>query len=134
MDLDVLRKPFARLKNLKESSRSSKSPCTGGDEARGAVTGNGAPKEHDAKVIAEERRKRSESRKRKSAQHRNRNAASKRIDQKFLEVGDEEGAMIYRPFSMNMSKHRENGERILFKNLDVTSERSPPPLRWLSYS
>jgi hypothetical protein len=124
MALNVLRKPFAKLKSLKESSGSSKSSYTDGEEANGTLKVNGTPKEHGAKGITEERCKRSESRKRKSAQNRSRDGASKRIDPKFMEVGEGDGAALYKPFSMNMSKHREDRERFLFKNLDVTSKES----------
>jgi hypothetical protein len=124
MALYVLRKPFAKLKSLKDPPGLSKSLYTNGDKANGTVVVNGAPKEHVAKDIAEERRKRSESRRRKSAQNKNRDATSRRIDPKFLEVGEEVGVDLYKPFSMNMSKRREHGDRILFKNLDMISERS----------
>jgi hypothetical protein len=77
-----------------------------------------------SKEIAEERRKRSESRKRKSAQRKDWDATAKRIDPKFMEVGQDEGAMLYKPLSMNMSKRRGDSERFLFKNLDMTSRES----------
>jgi hypothetical protein len=124
MALVILRKPFAKLKSLKDLSGLSKPLYANGDKANGTVAANGSPKEHVVKDIAEERRKRSESRKRKSAQNKNRDATSKRIDPKFLEVGEEAGVDLYKPFSMNMSKRREHEDRILFKNLDVISERS----------
>jgi hypothetical protein len=107
---------------LKDLSGLSKPLYTNGDKANGTVAANVAPKEHVAKGIAEERRKRSESRKRKSAQNKNRDATSKRIDPKFLEVGEEVGVDLYKPFSMNMSKRREREDRFLFKNLDVIIE------------
>jgi hypothetical protein len=68
MALNTLRKPFAKLKRLKQLSGSSGWPYTNGEKANGTVTANGALKNHDAKEMAEEWRKRSESRKRKSAQ------------------------------------------------------------------
>lgn len=120
MALNVIRNPFAKLKSLKQPSGSSEWLHTDGQKANGTITASGAQKKHDAKEIAEERRKRSASRKRKNAQHTNRDTVSKWIDQKFMEVGEEDRAALYKPFSMNMSKRRENGERFLFKYLNVT--------------
>jgi hypothetical protein len=128
MALNVIRKPLAKLKRLKQPSQSSERLYTDGQKANGTATANGPQKKHDAKEIAEERRKRSASRKRKNARHTNRDAVSKWINQKFMEMEEEDGAALYKPFSMNMSKRRENEERFLFKDLDVTGKGFFRPL------
>jgi hypothetical protein len=126
MALNLIKKPLERIKNLDHSSTSasSESASVDGEEANGPVKNNGMPKGRGSKEIAEERRKRSESRKRKSAQRKDWDATAKRIDPKFMEVGQDEGAMLYKPLSMNMSKRRGDSERFLFKNLDMTSRES----------
>jgi hypothetical protein len=121
MALNLIRKPLEKLKSLNHSSASSRSASVDREKTNSTVKLNGASKERRSAEIAEGRRKRSESRKRKSVQLNNRDAVSKRIDPKFMDVGQEEGAMLYRPLSMNMSKRREGAERVLFKNLDMTS-------------
>jgi hypothetical protein len=121
MSLHFLKKPFEKLKALNSPCSSSRNSSV--DRLNGA---NGEKAGPNGKLSSgnstEDTDSRSQSKQRRSTVGGGA-APSKKIDQKFKEVHPrDEGAMLYRPLSMNMSKRRENKERFQFKNIDIESK------------
>lgn len=56
------------------------------------------------------------------AEHKKRESMARIEDEKFLTEGPPELTKLYRPYSMNMSKRWNHENRVLFKDLDLTSE------------
>ncbi|RQM08528.1 hypothetical protein DH86_00000243 [Scytalidium sp. 3C] len=68
--------------------------------------------------IREERVRRSLDKERSKAEAKKRQSLARMEEERFLEEGPENMTRLYKPFSMNMSKHRDNQARVLFKELD----------------
>jgi hypothetical protein len=136
MALDFLKKPFQKIKGSNKAPAGSRSSSferrsvQAGEKnkANGALV-NGNTPHSDGKV------KGNSSKKANNRDSSNGHPCSKKIDQSFMEVEPEDGATLYRPLGMNMSKRRGTGERFLFKDLDMQSKcfsrSSFPEVGWL---
>lgn len=81
--------------------------------------------------IREERVRRSLDKERSKAEAKKRQSLARMEEERFLEEGPENMTRLYKPFSMNMSKHRDNQARVLFKELDFPGTFPPEFLPFL---
>lgn len=140
--MSFLKKPFRKLKDIGHigsdhlpsktdtDSASNKSSTNGtGTPTNGQTNGiekavNGSDvdsRRQSREIINAERERRSMDKQRTKAETRKRETMARIEDEKFLEEGPPDMTKLYKPFSMNMSKERNNENRVLFKDLDFES-------------
>ncbi|CZT07906.1 related to aspartate-tRNA ligase, cytosolic [Rhynchosporium graminicola] len=135
--MNILKKPFRKLKLGHSSSGDSVPKKVDTDSAASSVNGVGTPtnghsngngnalagsdvdsRRQSREIINAERERRSLDKQRVKAEAKKRETMARIEDEKFLEEGPADMTKLYKPFSMNMSKDRTNEPRILFKDLD----------------
>lgn len=119
MALDFLRKPFQKIKDLNNAAVSSRLSIT---ERRGEKSKANGALVNDNVPHSGGKARRNDSKKANNRESLNGHSSSKNIDQSFMEVGPGDGAALYKPLSVNMSKRRGAYERFLFKDLDIQSK------------
>ncbi|KAL2075134.1 hypothetical protein VTL71DRAFT_76 [Oculimacula yallundae] len=139
--MNILKKPFRKLKDLGHGGSDSVPAKTDTDSASSSVNGIGTPtngktngktngnghavagsdvdsRRQSREIIHAERERRSIDKQRVKAETKKRETLARIEDEKFLEEGPPDMTKLYRPFSMNMSKNWNHENRVLFKNLD----------------
>lgn len=117
--MDIIKKPFNKLKQLGDSRSASRSSSM--DVARDAAgSPSGVPAHHpDQATIDAEKHKRDEETKRRKHEAKMEQDEFRKQDEKFLEEGPEELTRLYKPLSLNMSKKRNYELRFKLKDLDI---------------
>jgi len=136
--MSFLKKPFQKLKGLKESSSDKLSDTdtgsgTDGNGTNGATNGNtksgtNTPddRRRSQELLRGERIRRSMDKERLKAEEKKRLTLARIESENFMQHGPPDLTKLYRPYSMNMSKNWNHENRILFKEIDFESKHFSP--------
>ncbi|TAQ83819.1 hypothetical protein B7494_g7854 [Chlorociboria aeruginascens] len=126
--MSFIKKSLKKLKGFTDDG--DKDSATSGASSNG-TNGNGtghatptsatdipAAKRESREILAADKKRRSMDRERVKVEHKKRESMARIEDEKFLREGPPELTSLYRPFSMNQSKHWTHEKRVQFKEVN----------------